>query len=40
MTVFEGNFSHRMAWVGRDLEDHLVPTPCCGQGSASPNQAA
>ncbi|GAB0192649.1 cAMP-dependent protein kinase inhibitor alpha [Grus japonensis] len=21
-----------MVWVGRDLKDHLVPTPCHGQG--------
>jgi len=21
---------HRMAWVGSDLKDHPVPTPCCG----------
>jgi len=20
-------FDHRMVWVGRDLEDHLIPTP-------------
>lgn len=20
--------NHRLAWAGRDLEDHLVPTPC------------
>jgi len=29
-----------MAWVGRDLKDHPVPTPCCGQGCQSPDQAA
>ena len=23
---------HRMAWVGRDLKDHPVLTPCHGQG--------
>ena len=22
--------NHRMAWVGRDFEDHLIPTPCHG----------
>lgn len=22
----------RMVWVGRNLEDHLVPTPGCGKG--------
>ena len=21
-----------MAWIGQDLNDHLVPTPCHGQG--------
>ena len=26
------SYDHRMAWVGRHLEDHLVPAPCCGQG--------
>jgi len=29
-----------MAWVGRGSQDHLVPTPCHGQGCCSPNQAA
>ena len=24
--------NRRMAWVGRDLEDHQVPTPCLSQG--------
>ena len=24
--------NHRMIWVGRDLSDHLVPTPCHRQG--------
>jgi len=24
--------NHRMAWVGRDLKDHLVPTSCHRQG--------
>lgn len=23
--------NHRMAWVRRDLKDHVVPTPCRGQ---------
>ena len=22
-----GPWNHRMVWVGRDLKDHLVPTP-------------
>ena len=29
-----------MAWVGRDLKSHLVPTPSCGQGCHPPDQAA
>jgi len=29
-----------MAWVGRDLKDHLVPTPCHGQGHFSLDQVA
>ena len=41
-------FSHRimesqncgMVWVGRDLKDHLVPTPCHGQGHLPPDQVA
>lgn len=24
---FEMSYNHRMAWVGMDLKDHLVPTP-------------
>ena len=23
--------NHRMVWVGRDLKDHLVPTPVMGR---------
>jgi len=23
----EESYNHRMGWVGRDLKDHLVPTP-------------
>ena len=29
-----------MAWVRRDLKDHLDPTLCCGQGYLPPDQAA
>jgi len=29
-----------MVWVGRDLEDHLVPTPCHEQGHLPPAHAA
>jgi len=29
-----------MALVGKDLKDHLVPTPCRGQGCHPLNQAA
>lgn len=25
---------------GRDLKDHLIPSPCCGQGHLLPDQAA
>ena len=32
--------NHRMAQVGRDLIDHLVPTPCHGQGCHPPDWAA
>ena len=24
--------NYRMAWVGKDHNDHLVSTPCCVQG--------
>lgn len=24
--------NHRMVWLGRDLKEHLIPTPCLGQG--------
>lgn len=24
------SYNHRMAWVGRDIKDHLVPTPAIG----------
>jgi len=30
-----GTQNHRMAWAGRDLKDHRVPTPCCGQSCQS-----
>jgi len=29
-----------MAWVEKDLKDHLVSTPCCVQGRQPPDQAA
>ena len=29
-----------MVWVGRDLTDHPVPTPCHGQGPLPPAQGA
>ena len=32
--------NHRMVWVGRDLTDHLVPTPCHEQGHLPPAQGA
>jgi len=31
-TNYANTQNHRMVWVGRDLEDHLVLTPCHGQG--------
>jgi len=27
-----------MIWIGRDLKDLLIPTPCCGQGHLPPAQ--
>jgi len=27
--------NHRMVWVGKDLKDHLVPTPLPGAGTSS-----
>lgn len=32
--------NHRMAWIRRDLKDHLVPVPCLGQGCHSLDMAA
>jgi len=29
-----------MAWVGRDLRTHPVPSPCCGQDFHPPAQDA
>ena len=29
-----------MVWVGRDLETHLIPPPCHGQGPLPPAQGA
>ena len=29
-----------MVWVGRDLQDHVVPTPCCRQGHLPLDQVA
>jgi len=39
-TGAEGGISqnHRMVWVGRDLTDHPVPTPCHGQGHLPSDQ--
>ena len=33
-------YNHRMVWVGRDLKDHLVPTPLPGQGHPPLDQGA
>ena len=30
----------RTAWVWRDLKDHSIPMPCCGQGCHPADQAA
>ena len=38
-TARQESQNYRMAWVGRDLKDQLVPTPCCEQGSQPLNQA-
>ena len=35
-----GSQNHSMVWLGRDLEDHLVPKPCHGQGRLPPDQVA
>jgi len=32
--------NHRMAWVEKDHNDHLVSTPCYVQGHHPPDQAA
>ncbi|KAK4821804.1 hypothetical protein QYF61_003833 [Mycteria americana] len=32
--------THRMIWVAKDLKDHLVPTPCHGQGQLPLDQVA
>jgi len=32
--------NHRMAWVGKNLKAHAVPTHCHGQGCYPPAQAA
>ena len=34
------SWNHRMAWVEKDHNDHLVPTPCYVQGHQPPDQAA
>ena len=31
---------HRMVWLGKDLKDHLVPTPCHEQGHLPLDQGA
>jgi len=36
--ISRGN--HRMAWVEKDHNDHLVPTPCYVQGRQPADQAA
>ena len=33
-------FIEWLVWVGRDLKDHLVPTPSHRQGHLPPDQAA
>ena len=38
-SMIVGSQNHRMAWVGRDLRDLLVPTPCLGQGCYPLDQA-
>jgi len=35
-----GVFNHRMAWVEKDHNDHLVSTPCYVQGRQPADQAA
>lgn len=32
--------NQRMAWVRRDLKDHLITTPCHGQGHLSGEELA
>jgi len=34
----ESEQSHRMAWVGRDLKHHPVPTPCMDSATQGPIQ--
>ena len=36
----ESEQSHRTAWVGRDLKDHPVPTPCMDSATQGPIQPA
>lgn len=45
MLIFASNvlicpWNPRLVWVGRDLQAHLVATPCHGQGHFSPPQVA
>jgi len=38
--AFSSRRHHRMAWVEKDHNDHVVSTPCHGQGHQPPDQAA
>lgn len=40
LTYFIGSSNYRIPWVGKDLKDHVVPTPCRRQGCYPPDQAA
>lgn len=33
------SLNHRMALVGMDLKNHLVPNPCCEKGCHPPDEA-
>ena len=37
---FVFNFNHKIVWVGQDLSDDLVPTPCYRQGHLPVDQVA
>jgi len=38
-SIYESQ-NHRMAWIEKDHNDHLVSTPCYVQGRQPPDQAA